>query len=347
MTQARAIAAVRHPRVLPVLGFGLILIGGLYDVKWQPYLDRAYLAAAHHGIGRSILGAGAGPGWRAGFAYSATYMKAVWKALVLGLAVAAGVQVLLPRRWIVGLFSGGRRARSWATAAALPSMMCTCCAAPIAVGMIESEADAAAAIAYWLANPVLNPATLVFIGFVLGWDWALLRLVLGVILVFGLSALASRLLPRPVILPAGPAIDGDGPRRSHVGAWLLACWRLAIRLVPEYLVLLFALGAVRAWLFPALTPALGHAAWLAPLLAAAGTAFVIPTAGEVPIVQTLQHAGLGDAGAAALLMTLPAVSLPSLAMLARVVPLRVVSLLAAGTFGIGLLAAGMACACIG
>ena len=49
-----------------------------------------------------------------------------------------------------------------------------------------------------------------------------------------------------------------------------------------------------------MTPAIGHAAWLPPLLAAAGTVFVIPTAGEVPIVQTLQHAGLGGAGAAAL-----------------------------------------------
>ncbi|MGH7104187.1 MAG: hypothetical protein ACREFJ_17530 [Acetobacteraceae bacterium] len=50
--------------------------------------------------------------------------------------------------------------------------------------------------------------------------------------------------------------------------------------------------------------------------------FVILTAGEVPIIQVLQHFGLGATGAAALLITLPAVSLPSLAMLGRVLPPR-------------------------
>src|SRR5215831_1733001 len=67
----------------------------------------------------------------------------------------------------------------------------------------------------------------------------------------------------------------------------------------------------RAWFFPELTPAISHSFWLATVLAAAGTLFVIPTAGEVPIIQVLQQFGLGGAGAAALLITLPAVSLPS------------------------------------
>jgi hypothetical protein len=87
-----------------------------------------------------------------------------------------------------------------------------------------------------------------------------------------------------------------------------------LSLIPVYAVLVFALGMVRAWFFPAMTPDIGHALWLIPALAAAGTFFVIPTAGEVPIIQVLQQFGLGGAGAAALLITLPTVSLPSLAM---------------------------------
>jgi len=320
-----------------VLGFAFILIGGLFVVKWHPYADRAMVAAATHNIGPSILGHEVAAGWQAGAAYSAAYVKAIWKALVLAIAVGAGVQVLIPRRWIGALFTG-RSSGARATMAALPSMMCTCCAAPIAVGLIESEADASAAIAYWLANPLLNPATLVFIGFVLGWDWAALRLVLGAIMVFAMSRLAGRMLPNRVRLAPGTIMQDDA-RRGLLYGWLLTCWRLAVRLVPEYLVLVFLLGATRAWLFPVLTPSLGHAPWLPPLLAAAGTLFVIPTAGEVPIVQTLQHLGLGPAGAAALLVTLPAVSLPSLAMLGRAAPLRLLVLIAFGTFGFGLIAA--------
>ena len=340
---ATAPAPARALAMLPVLAFAAIAIGGLYYVKWHPYYGRAFVAAAHHSLGGSIVsGTAAAPpaaGWQAGITYSIAYLRAIWQALLLGLALGAGVQVLLPRQAVVRLFAG-RGASARAAGVALPSMMCTCCAAPVAVGLIQSEADGAAALAYWLANPVLNPATLVFIGFVLGWGWAALRLVLGAALVFALSHLAARLLPAGGRVPAPPgAAAEDAVQAGYLRAWLAAFWRLSVRLVPEYLVLVFALGAARAWLFPAMTPAIGHAGWLPPLLAAVGTVFVIPTAGEVPIVQILQHVGLGTAGAAALLLTLPAVSLPSLAMLGRAVPVRVLAVLGVGTFGFGLVAA--------
>mgnify|MGYP000414384286 CR=1 FL=1 len=35
------------------------------------------------------------------------------------------------------------------------------------------------ALAFWMGNPLLNPATLVFMGFVLGWHFAFIRLVAG------------------------------------------------------------------------------------------------------------------------------------------------------------------------
>lgn len=53
-------------------------------------------------------------------------------------------------------------------------------------------------------------------------------------------------------------------------------------------------------------------------LAVAGTLFVIPTAAEIPIIQTLMAFGLGVGPAAAFLITLPAVSLPSLLIINRV-----------------------------
>jgi uncharacterized membrane protein YraQ (UPF0718 family) len=334
---------LRSPAWLPMLAFTALAVGGLYYVKWHPYYGRAFLAAAHHSLGASIVsGSEAAPpaaGWQAGITYAVAYIKAIWQALVLALVLGAGVEVLLPRRMVLRLFAG-RGASARATAAALPSMMCTCCAAPVAVGLIRSEADAAAALAYWLANPVLNPATLVFIGFVLGWGWAGLRLALGVALVFALSHLAARLMPAGRRIPPPlPQATPDAAQVGYLRAYAAALWRLASRLVPEYFLLVFALGATRAWLFPAMTPVIGHAAWLPPLLAAIGTLFVIPTAGEVPIVQVLQHVGLGTAGAGALLLTLPAVSLPSLAMLGRALPLRVLAVLGVGTFGFGLAAA--------
>lgn len=43
-----------------------------------------------------------------------------------------------------------------------PGMMCTCCGAPVAVGMAKSRASVGATLASWIGNPILNPATIVF-----------------------------------------------------------------------------------------------------------------------------------------------------------------------------------------
>ena len=57
-------------------------------------------------------------------------------------------------------------------------------------------------------------------------------------------------------------------------------------------------------------------------MAIAGCLFVIPTAAEIPIVQTMMLAGMGTAPALALLITLPAVSVPSLIMLRKAFPAK-------------------------
>ncbi|GGA57183.1 hypothetical protein GCM10007416_33010 [Kroppenstedtia guangzhouensis] len=51
--------------------------------------------------------------------------------------------------------------------------------------------------------------------------------------------------------------------------------------------------------------------------ALAGMLFAIPTAGEIPIAQTFMAAGLGVGPAAALIFTLPVISLPSALMVSR------------------------------
>ena len=105
--------------------------------------------------------------------------------------------------------------------------------------------------------------------------------------------------------------------------WLRELWQMSIRLLPEYALIVIALGAARAWLFPQVTADVGnHALWIVGM-AIAGTLFVIPTAGEIPIVQTLMSFGMGAGPAGALLTTLPPLSLPSIVMLARTFSYRV------------------------
>jgi uncharacterized protein len=312
----------------PALGlavFILVAVVGLYYVKWFPYYHKAFLAAARHSIGDSIItGKGAvapAPSWQAALDYALVYGKAIWQALIVGLLLGSAVQSLLPRQWIIRVL--GRTGFGSIAAGgmlALPSMMCTCCAAPVVVGLRKSRASVGAAIAYWLGNSVLNPATLIFMGFVLGWHWTVLRLVMGVVMVFGLGFLANRLVQPEEAVAAQEGLSQmvEVEAGSPFVRWLHSFWRLLIGLVPEYLVLVLLLGAARAWLFPHFVPGLGNSLTWIIGMAIAGTLFVIPTAGEIPIIQALMSLGMGAGPAGALLMTLPPVSLPSLAMVSKV-----------------------------
>jgi uncharacterized membrane protein YraQ (UPF0718 family) len=213
----------------------------------------------------------------------------------------------------------------------------------VALGLRKNGSSVGASLAYWLGNPIINPATLVFMGFVLGWHWVGLRLVVGVFLVFLVAYLVGRLADHEnesAVLPLGE------PQHSELAAsiwilWLKSLWRLSKGVIPEYLVLVCLLGAVRAWLFPAVTPAVNGLSWTL-FFAFTGTLFVIPTAGEIPIVQTLMSFGLGAGPAAALLTALPALSLPSLLMLHKAIPVKALAITWLAVFLASILSGGAA-----
>ncbi len=332
-----------HLPFVGVMIFALVAIVGFAYVKWVPYYAKAFVAQSHHFIGDSILSgkAAAAPpaSWSAAVDYALAYGKAIWQALVLGLILGSGIKVLLPTRWVSAVLGRlGFRSVALGSLFALPCMMCTCCAAPVAAGMRQSRASVGSVVSWWLSNPVLNPATLVFMGFVLGWGWTLFRMVLGIAMVLVVAHLAERYAEphEGVALEQALPSETDATTGGLLARWVREFMVLAIRLVPEYLVLVLLLGAARAWLFPVLG-AYDGIVWIVAM-ALAGTLFVIPTAGEVPIVQAMFALGLGAGPAGALIMTLPAVSLPSLAMLGRVFSLRTRLVIAAGVALSGMVA---------
>jgi len=329
--------------------FLLLVVAGLFYVKWYPYYGRAFDAAAKHSIGGSILmgDASVAPpaSWDAALGYALAYGKAIWKAMILGLLIGSGVQALLPAS-AVRRALGGRTFGSTVMGGlmGIPGMMCTCCAAPVVVGLRRHSAAPGPSVAFWLSNTMLNPATLVFTGFVLGWHWSLFRIVLGIPMVLGLGWLANRIAGSgDAVVAQPPAPEAESRSFADIGKrWLQIFTRMTLRLIPEYLVIVLLLGAARAWMFPAIGPGIGDEWFWVLAFALAGMLFVIPTAGEVPIVQAMLALGIGVAPAAALLMTLPPVSLPSLAMLGRSLPVKLLATIAASVVAFGVLAGTLA-----
>ena len=109
-------------------------------------------------------------------------------------------------------------------------------------------------------------------------------------------------------------------------------------LVPEYLVVVFLVGLVG----PPLAGVFGHGGALAILLAAlVGTLVVLPTGGEIPILLGLAAAGASAGLLGALLVVLPAVSLPSAVMVGRALGWKATAATAGATVVAGLLAGGL------
>ncbi|MCH4171373.1 MAG: permease [Lactobacillus sp.] len=314
----------RQRRRYLILGliFLAVLIIGLFYVKWWPYFQKAVAASQTHAIGGAIIaniGKGAAPfSLLAGWTFTLAYFKAVWKAVILGLLVGSLVQVLIPNRVIQRYLGGSQFKNSLAAMLmGVPTMMCTCCTAPVAVGLKRSKASVNSVVAFFLANPLLNPATLVFMGFVLGWNFVVFRIVFGLIAVLGLATLVGKLSPKKTVgIPDNKLFD---PIRENNGRllqrWGKALGRLVLESIPAYVVIVFILGAFQGLLFPAINSSLDGGLLAIVLFAVVGTIFVLPTAGEIPIIQVLMAMGLSGGPAAALLIALPAVSVVSLALL--------------------------------
>ncbi|WP_007024228.1 hypothetical protein [Saccharomonospora iraqiensis] len=196
------------------------------------------------------------------------------------------------------------------------------------------------AVSFWLGNPVLNPAVLVFLALVGPWQWPLTRLLVGVALVFGVGLLVARMLPGEA--PGGtapPAVAADprpAPRRLAT-----ALARFTVLLVPEYAVLVFAVGSLGARLHPLAAGTEGHLVPALLVAAVLGLLVVIPTGGEIPVLLAATAAGLPPAVSGVLLITLPAVSLPSMLMVGRALTWRVTGIVAACVTGAGLAAGAL------
>lgn len=105
--KSEASAVLPRGYIFGLAAFVLLTVAGLYYVKWSPYYSKAFVAAAKHSIGDSIVsGKAAAPppaSLQAAWGYTVAYTLAVWKAMILGMLLGAGVQALVPREWIARL----------------------------------------------------------------------------------------------------------------------------------------------------------------------------------------------------------------------------------------------------
>jgi uncharacterized membrane protein YraQ (UPF0718 family) len=264
------------------------------------------------------------------------YLAIVWPALAFGVLIGAAVRAVVPSAWIARLL-GGSLSRSQLVGGLVgaPLMLCSCCVAPIFAAVQERTKRAGPAGALMLAAPSLNPAALALTFMLFATEMALTRVVMAVVLVFGVSALAARHLPRPEESAfAACALESEGPQGplEALSAFAREAGRLARTTLP-----LIVGGVLLSSVLLDLLPAdrlreVPFRIATVLLVALVSVPLALPTFAEIPLALGLLAAGAPPGAAVALMIAGPAINLPSLLTVARTTTPLHSAALAAGAF---------------
>jgi uncharacterized membrane protein YraQ (UPF0718 family) len=262
------------------------------------------------------------------------YLGLVWHATLLALLWAGLGVVALPLYFghlISPKGAGLFRSLMGGVVYAIPQPFCSCCAAPIAATLYRTGASLVSSVAFLLSSPTLNITAVVLAATILPWPYALLRTLGGGLLIVLAAYLVATLAGRL------PLKEASEPPRGIVGfvsrvfnryctlfqfepvdmvamtpaglirRWGWSTWRMAQVVVPT-----LAVGGVVAGVIVTFVPDAFGNDFLGILLAASlGTILMISTWTEIPVAAILAAQGL-TGPAAALLVTLPVISLPCL-----------------------------------
>ncbi len=245
----------------------------------------------------------------------------------------------MPKRWLsITLGAPGLRGHLIAALVGAPLMLCSCCVSPIFEGVYQRTRRLGPALALLVASPALNPAALALTFVLLPTRLAVARLIIALLLVLGASSLVGvKLTPALAGEAIACELESEASWAALGRSFITSLRDVAWRSLPAItLGVLLSVLWVSALPQPAAAGA-GIAALTVIVVAAAAVPVAMPTFAEIPLALALLHAGAPQGAALALLVAGPAVNLPSLFTVGRVVSARVALATGAAVF---VLAAG-------
>ena len=343
---------------------GVFLVIDLFIYRGVP--ASRFLAAGKMGVGPGPMGLGRAipvasfPGWLQPMGEGINYLLLVWHATTLGMLL--GSLFLVAGAGIVTrLRGGGFGAHLAGVATAITQPFCSCCSAPIGSALYRRGASLGPVLAFTVSAPMLNVTSLILAAALLPTSFAILRIVGGIIVGVFITYAVARIAARWVVTAESEARPGskllawsskilaaysrlfhfeslfseaaiDSPA-ALISNWLGMAWRLSKVLVPILLV-----GSVLAVYIVQVMPSSSDTIVGVVGTAIFATLLMAPTWTEIPLAAGLINNGLTGT-AATVLLALPAVSLPCLAIVAGAVrSLKVAIVLGLSVFAVAIIA---------
>jgi len=262
------------------------------------------------------------------------YAKHSWLCLLLAFIAAGALQEFAPRDKVIKLMGSGRGFAPYAVAGCGGPLlsMCSCSIIPIFGGLYMRGAGLGPAITFLLAAPAFNPAAILLTLGLLGWKFAVARIVIaitaGILVGYATDRIFKNRLPEPEPVRIDTEPNGILQEKQGLGRRLfnmaLYSWEFVKMVLPLILIGVICAGLVKAFLPPSLIiKYLGNGLLPIMLSSAIGVFMYTPTLVEIPLVRGFLESGMGTGAAMAFLLTGPALSLPSILGVCKIVKPRV------------------------
>jgi uncharacterized protein len=267
------------------------------------------------------------------------YVKHSWLCLLLAFIAAGALQEFAPRDKVIKLMGSGRGFVPYAVAGLAGPMlsMCSCSIIPLFGGLYLRGAGLGPSITFLLTAPAFNPAAILLTLGLLGWKFAIGRVIVavggGMLVGYITETYFKNKIPRPKQLEIDEEPKGTHQERlrlsKRIRDSLLYSWEFVKMVLPLILLGVIGAGIVKAFVPPSfIMKYLGNGLIPISLASAIGVFMYTPTLVEVPFVRGLLESGMGTGAAFAFLLTGPALSLPSILGVCKIIKPKVVVLYA-------------------
>ena len=262
------------------------------------------------------------------------YVKHSWLCLLLAFIAAGALQEFAPRDKVIKLMGSGRGLAPYVVAGAGGPLlsMCSCSIIPLFGGLYKRGAGLGPAITFLLAAPAFNPAAIMLTLGLLGWKFAIARIIVavtaGILVGYTTDKIFKNKLTEPEPVRIDTEVNGISQEHQGFGKRLinmyLYSWEFVKMVLPLIFLGVICAGLVKAFLPPSvIIKYLGNGILPIMLSSAIGVFMYTPTLVEVPLVRGLLESGMGTGAAMAFLLTGPALSLPSILGVCKIVKPRV------------------------
>lgn len=262
------------------------------------------------------------------------YVKHSWLCLLLAFIAAGALQEFAPHEKVIQLMGSGRGFVPYAVAGVGGPLlsMCSCSIIPLFGGLYKRGAGLGPAITFLLTAPAFNPAAILLTLGLLGWKFTVGRIIVAMVAGMLTGYITERVFKNRIPAPEPIRIATEQERvpQERLGFgqrflnMALYSWEFVKMVLPLILLGVILAGFVKAFLPPSvIIKYLGNGIVPIMLASAIGVFMYTPTLVEVPLVRGLLESGMGTGAALAFLLTGPALSLPSILGVCKIIKPRV------------------------